>query len=794
MFFNKIFYKTVAFVLKHSLLVIICTILFTAVMLTSVVQLKVNPDYNTLIPKDEQSYIDFQNLYNKGDFTDNLIVMLTGNDLYTPEHLSLIQQAIIKIESYENLSEGIHPFSFVTASKKGSRLSVSPMTTVKPGEEWTQQAADEMKQRILADEIAENLFVSSDGDSILLYFPAYVIPEINSRQILELEEIVSPLREFAEVSLNGGLFITEGVLYYLQKDLTLLLVICFLVILIIYYLSFRTKRSVFLPMSVVVFGTIWSLGIISLFGFELTIINIITPVLVLTLGSSYSIHLLNEYYRTHPKNMNYESKDWILDVIRNISPTIIIAGLTTVAGFLSLLVTKISEFREFGISTSIGILSCVLLTLFYLPAVLSRLPNPNPKIYHKVVKGRFSSFINKLAIFVINKWAYLLVLFVLTIAIFSYAYPKVYFETSYVHYFPQENIIVTGFKKIVSKIGGMDGVYITIDAPSDNDKYFLNPDVLKKIDTFEQTISKNVPEVTHILSFPAYVRFFNNVMTGESEIPKTPGLIMLMSRYLGIISESSVGNSDLEMLLDDSGTRMTIAFRYANENPDRLLDLKDTLKVIDALEYYAEELLPPDCNYTIWGQMRKLIALSSLIEKDQRNSTLLSLFIVFLIAWGTFKSFKYGILSLIPILFGIMTNTIVMYLLNIPFDMITIAFASVTVGVGIDDAIHFIIRFKTLYFNRSGSLKPAVKRTIILTGRPIILTTISIIGGLSVLTLASFIPIRYFGLLISLALFNTLLATLFILPSGLIFWIGTQRAIKKWKEKKKLRHKLTDTE
>ena len=134
-----------------------------------------------------------------------------------------------------------------------------------------------------------------------------------------------------------------------------------------------------------------------------------------------------------------------------------------------------------------------------------------------------------------------------------------------------------------------------------------------------------------------------------------------------------------------------------------------------------------------------------------------------------------------------------MFLLKIPFDMVTIAFASVTVGVGIDDAVHFILRFKALYFYRSGSLLPAVKRTIELTGRPIMLTTFSIIGGLLVLTLASFIPIKYFGLLISLALLNTLLATLFILPSGIILWIGTQRAIEKRRVRKRTRkHSLNN--
>ena len=775
---KTLYQKAIEFSLKRSLFVIIVTLFITLFFLFFAVQIKLNPDFNSLLPDDDQSNIDFIELYNNGEFTDNFIVMLTGTNLYSPECLTQMQIIVEKIEAYENIGKGIHPFSFITAIKKDSRLSVVPINIRKPGETWSQQDADLLKEKLLHDDIAKNLFISKDGTSVLLYFPAKILTDDNSTQMQELKKIVEPLKQFAEVSFNGGILFTDRIMYYLQKDLILLLSLCFLIIMLIYYLSFHAKRAVFLPMSVVVFGTIWCLGIVSLLGFKLTIINVITPVLVLTLGSSYSIHLLNEYYRTHPNKIENDKDDWIKDAVSHISRTIIIAGATTIAGFLSLLITRIPEFRQFGISTSIGIFSCVILTLFYLPAVLSRLPNPKKYYYKMLFKGRFAQLIKRIAGFVVKRWVYILLIFCVTIVAFIYAYPKVEFETSYVQYFPKDDDAITGLKKMVDEIGGMDAIYVTVDAPEGSDRFFLNPEILRKVDKFETEMRNNVPEITHVLSFSAYVRFFNRIMNDNDEIPETAGLIMLISRYIGLISQKSIGNSDLELLVDSDANRVTIAFRYANQSKSKLADLQDSQAVIDAIGDFAF-YLPSDCNITIWGQSKRFISLSKLIESDQRNSTVLSLFIVFIIAGITFKSAKYGLLALIPIVFGIMTNFIFMFILNIPFDMVTIAFASVTVGVGIDDAVHFILRFKSLYTNRSGSLLPMVKRTIELTGRPIILTTISIIGGVLVLTLASFIPIRYFGLLISLALLNTLLATLFILPSGIILWIGTQRAIAK---------------
>lgn len=787
------FYRCVEFSQDHSLAVIVATLLLTGFFAFFALQTKLNPDFNSLLPSDDQSNIDFLELYGNGDFTDNFIVLLEGDDLFSPESLELMQEIVLEIESHSNIGKGIHPFSLITAEKKGSRLLVTPMSTVRADEQWTRENGDLLKKKLLNDDTARNLIISEDGRSLLLYFPTKVLAEGNTEQMKEFSALFTPLEQYAEISLNGSGVFTDRIMFYLQKDFIQLLVVCFLIIMFIYYISFRAKRAVILPMSVVVFGTIWCLGTVALLGYELTIINIITPPLVLTLGSSYSIHLLNEYFRTHPKKMSCAGNEWILDAVCHINKTVVIAGLTTIAGFLSLLATRIHEFRQFGISTSFGIFICVILTLFYLPAVLSRLPKPNQKQYTMLVKGRISLFIKSLAGLVVKRWPYFLAVFFIVIAGFIYAYPRVTFETSYVQYFPDDDTAIVGLKKMIQKVGGLDAIYITIDAPEDSVKYFLDPENLHQVDAFEMAMRSNVPELSHILSFSSYIRFLNKVMTDSDEIPDSAGLIMLLARYIGLMSQNELGNNDLSLIIDNDANRITTAFRYVSPTNERLSDLQDSQSVITAIETYAK-ILPEECSYTIWGQSRRFIALSELIESDQRNSTLVSLFVVLIIAWITFRSFKFGVLALLPILFGIMTNYIFMFLLNIPFDMVTIAFASVTVGVGIDDAVHFILRFKSLYFNRSGSLLPAVKRTIELTGRPIMLTTFSIIGGLLVLTLASFIPIKYFGLLISIALLNTLLATLFILPSGIILWIGTQRAIEKRRVRNRIRkHSLGDT-
>jgi uncharacterized protein len=780
----NIYKRIVRYSLRHSRMIVVFTFALTAVMTFYAVQVKLNPDVNSLLPAEDPSNVSFNDYFNKGEYTDNFMFMIEGDDLYSPGNLAAIHSVVLQIERLDNITTGVHPFSFITAQKKGTRLALTPISVVKDERPWTQEEADEFKRLLLSDDLAKNLIVSEDGRSMLFFFPAVLLPDENQQQVRELQEMLKPLERFAEVYVNGGLFFTDRVLYYLQSDIVLLLSLCFIIILAIYYISFKAKRAVLLPMSVVLFGTIWSLGIVTLLGFELTVIHIITPALVLTLGSSYSIHLLSDYYRTHPKLLEKNDKEWIPEVVSHVTRTIVVAGLTTVAGFLSLLVTRIAAFRQFGIATSIGILACVLLTLFYMPAMLNILPNPAVHYYTMVVGGRLSLLVKKLAKSVVSRWYIYLAVFLLAIGGFLYSYPRVTFDTNYTKYYPKNELAITNLSRIVQNIGGVDAINITIDAPEGADRYFLDTDVLSQVEEFETALIEATPEITHSLSFVQYIKFFNRLMSGNSEMPETPGLVMLLSRYFRLMSEYSAGNNDLELLISEDSNSITIAYRYANPDRRTLAELKVSQKVTDSIEEYAQLYLPEECSYTVWGQVNRMISLSGLIEKDQRDSTILSILIVLLITSITFKSLKFGVLSLLPILFGIMTNYIFMHLFKIPFDTVTIAFASVTVGVGIDDAVHFILRFRSLYHYRPGGLKPAVKRTMELTGRPIILTTVSIIAGLMVFTLAKFVPIRYFGILISIALLNTLLATLFILPSGIILWISTERLIQKRRKRR----------
>ncbi len=148
---------------------------------------------------------------------------------------------------------------------------------------------------------------------------------------------------------------------------------------------------------------------------------------------------------------------------------------------------------------------------------------------------------------------------------------------------------------------------------------------------------------------------------------------------------------------------------------------------------------------------------------------LISLVLIFLLTTIGFKSLRYGLFSIIPLTTAIMFNFIFMVVMDIPLDMTTVMFTSVVIGVGVDNAIHFLLQYRKQAEFYPDDIEKRILETMIITGRPILLTTASIVGGLMVLTIANFQPVIYFGVLVSVTLLAAAVGTLVILPAILSF-------------------------
>ena len=695
-----------------------------------------------------------------GSFPDGYVIIFTSDRMFDPEVLNTIYEVRDNLSRRWEIGPCLSPFDYVTVEKKGTRLSIVPIAPVQQGETWTEADAELFRSRLMNDSVAKNYLYSDDGSTIMIYYRAR---GLNAQSIAELDTLVNPLREYGRVALNGGGLISNAVMNYLNKDLITLLVLCLAVILVVFYLSFRSIRAVLLPASLALIGIIWTLGTMAATGFRLNIVTVLTPCLVLTLGSSYSIHMISEYFEAIASN----DEKRLAYHFSKISRTIFFAMATTVAGFLALLICRTPLFKEFGITIAIGVFYCALLAFTYIPAMLSHMKMPKPKQISVVRSGILTRAVHGTAILITRAWWAFLILTAVIAVWFAFIKDDIGFDSNYMSYFPADDPIVQDSIYFAKTLGGTDPYYITITAPDGEEGFFLESENLKQVYSYEMAVMAACPDIVQSLSFTQYVSFLNEVYNGERGIPDSNGLINLLSRVLKQI-EGQIGSNVLDVLISDDATEMTLAMRNFDSVEQDLQTTASARRIETTMDYYRY-MLPEGTRSEIHCAASNGVRASDMIMVDQNRATLLSFMLIFVIASIAVLSAPFGLAALVPVSVGVMINYIFMWSFSIPFDIVTVGFSSVAIGCGVDDALHFIIRYRLRRKeNPQLSTLEAVKANIIETGRPIILTTVSVDAGLIMLLFASYTPIRYFGILMCVALTAAMLATLCVLPPVLI--------------------------
>ncbi len=759
---NRFVQRVVGTCIRHRVAVLLFTAALTAFMSWAVRGLKIDAELTHLLPR-KTEIMELTERYGRSRDSGELLLAVEAEDPLTLEGLAALEQAIRRIQGRPEVTGAIHPFNLIAFENDGGKLRLVPTG---PGG-WAPRSAGELesfRQRLAGNPLARNLILSRNGRQLGVVFPVRQAEEYGGL-IAAVQEAVRPLQSFYRVYLTGAPIIGQTTRDALVREVPKFLALSFLVILIVLFLSFRSARAILLPLVVVGLGTLWTMGTMVLAGFKLTVVSIMTPPLVLTLGSSYSIHVLNQYYR---QARQAGGKEWIVQAVSLVNATVFLAALTTIIGFSSLAIAALRPIREFGIATSLGILYCMLLAELFLPAMLSFWPNPDPAERQRVLSGPLARGMERLAAWVLRRRALVLVVIVLVVAGFGAALRHVQYQTNYLAYFRKSEKLIRDSSAVVEAFGGYTNVYLTLEAPAGEANWFLKPEVLARLARFEEALLAE-PDVSYVFSFTTLLRAMNQALSGESGIPDKRAPILLASRYVRAISASPYGSSLGVLPASEDFSRVSFAVRvFDSQTRSVILEprLKQLLKRLDRL---MDENLTGLPRPRLWGRSLVLLYISETLARDQVWSAVATILLILLVTALGFRSARLGAVTLIPLLVGIMQNFILMILLGIPFDVVTVMFSSVAMGVGIDDSIHMILWYRRQLevFPAPRDRHQALAGALVIAGRPIVLTSLTIIAGLLVLAFSRFMPILYFGLLISLALLTTTLGALIILPAVL---------------------------
>jgi predicted RND superfamily exporter protein len=752
--------KLLGFACRRPAVVFVLTGLLTLFFGYHAIHLKVDPNVESLIPENSEMRRLMDRNKKLGISGEYLVLAVSSENPLTLGKLAVLDRVLRRLEELPELKPGITPFNLLTFEKKGTRLAVVPLA---PGQRAprSEEELAVFRKRLTSAPHARNLVVSSDTTVLNAVFPTTPIADFASLMD-RVRGIVAQLDGYYKYYLSGSVPFVERTGVFLSRDFARLSLVAALAILLFYFLGFRTLRGVILPFLVVALGTLWSMGFMAALGFSLSVVNIVTPPLVLTLGSSYAIHILNQYYRTGRGGQ--KDAAWIPTAVAKVTRTVLLAALTTVAGFLSLLTTSIRQTREFALASGFGIVACALLALFFLPALLALLKAPRAQQIERVHAGFVARAMGRLGPAVLRRRVLIAAALGVVTAAFLFALTRIDTNTDTISYFPQKDRVVQDMYFLTSKLGGFDEISVTVRAPDREPGYFLQPEPLQMVSALESRL-KAIPDICYAVSFPAYLRYMNLVMNGEEGIPKTRGLILLLSRFMRVLAAEQGAGSPAANLFNEDFSELTLSFRIYNSRTGKFIDEQGLRDLLGKMKAVIAPSLPPGAGYDIRGMGLQYLSLSDLLRRNLVTSLLLSILIVFMIDLAAFRSLRFAGLSIVPLVSGVMLNFIFMALVRIPLDMTTIMVSSVAVGVGVDNAIHFILFYRGRRREEPAHRDKALTETLTVTGRPIVLTTVSIVAGLAVLTLASFRPILYFGVLLVFTLSATCASTLVLLPA-----------------------------
>ncbi|MBN2618152.1 MAG: MMPL family transporter [Spirochaetales bacterium] len=712
-------------------------------------------DIFNIIPKDENS-------------TESSAYLIMGletknnQNLYTIEGLEALYKVISNISEFDEVLSSHSIFSIQTPNtgENGRLITSSPLPLgLYPKNNIELET---FTKNVVNNPFLENTLICNDGKLINTIFTTIKTTENKDSFLSRIQKATKPLENYYNVSFAGDLILGERANFYLEKDFITLLIGALFIMLVIFFFSFRARRAIFLPIALVLVGVIWALGLMGLLGFKITVVSCVVPALVLTIGNSYTIHVINELFRNSHENSF--SKDWISKAVLHINNTIIIASLTTVVGFLSLLFTNQGIMKEFAISISFGILSVAILSLFLLPAIFSLLNKPSDLHSHKANKGKTVTLLGHLGFIVTKHYKLFLLLSVIFISISILILPKLRVGSDYYNYFPKNDLIIQENLELFKKNGGINLLHITLT--SDTAEYFTSNEGLKLLDKLDTYFISNT-SIYSIDSMITYYKKINLIRYNNYELPTNRGLLQLLKRQFANLSSSDniFSNSNF---ISSNGDEVTFYLRIYNTVHNSVISEPDFVAFLQPLKDDINKITNNDVSLKVGGPAYLGNTVTSILLKDQKTTLIISFILVFIISCLYFKSFYYGIMSILPLISAVTFNFTMMILLRIPLDVTTMMVSSVAIGVGIDDAIHLLIQFKKQKRKFPNNINRVMYNTYRITGRPILLTTLSIVSGMLVLILANFVPIKYFGVLVAFSLSGALFGTLFFLPSMLV--------------------------
>ncbi|MDG1871764.1 MAG: efflux RND transporter permease subunit, partial [Flavobacterium sp.] len=525
---------------------------------------------------------------------------------------------------------------------------------------------------------------------------------------------------------------------------------------LIFFFFFRSFRATLIAILIVVIGVMWTFGLLGLFHYQITVLTALVPTLVIVIGIPNCIFLTNKYQQEYSAHGNKAKA--LQRVITKVGTATLMTNLTTAAGFATFIITSSELLKEFGIISSLSIISLFFLCLIVIPIYYSYQPVPKAKHLEHLNRNYTRVFITWIEKTVKNnrRYVYIVAIFLFLVSIMGAL--KIKTSGSLIEDMPKNTSFYKDIVFFENEFEGIMPLEITVDTK--RKKGVMKLSTLRKMDEFQETIEE-IPELSKPISILNLVKYskqaYYNGNPDYYELPTSQEQSFILS-YAKNASKNSKNNI-MKSYVDSTGqvARITTFMRDIGTG--------NMAKIEDKLWEKANKVFPKDrYNVVMTGKALVFEKGTQYLLDNLVSSLLFAVLLISLLMVFMFRSFKMVVVSLIPNLLPLMITAGLMGYFGIPLKPSTILVFSIAFGLSVDDTIHFLAQYRQELAHNNWKIKKSVFATIRESGISMFYTSVVLFAGFSVFMLSDFGGTVALGGLIAITLAFGMLSNLMLLP------------------------------
>ena len=606
----------------------------------------------------------------------------------------------------------------------------------------------------------------------------------NHKNILEIRNLIEEYKntnEKPQIYLGGVPMIADDMITFIKKDIAVFGIGVFLFIILTLWFVFRSLIWIIIPMLSCISSVIIMTGILALVGWKVTVISSNFIALMLILTMAMNIHMSVRYLNISKENRQMSNMDKIFLTTKKMFWPIVYTVLTTICAFMSLIFSQIKPIIDFGWMMTFGLIVSFVITFTLLPIFL-RIFNENNILINKEPGASFTNFLSD---FTIKDTKFIFISTLVIIIVSVSGILKLEVENSFINYFSKKTEIYKGMKLIDQKLGGTTPLEIILKFPKNeitneeiddefdnnddefeswdneevinDDNYWFTEDKINKIHSVHSYL-ENLDHIGKVISFSSILQIAEKINNNKKLGTLEMGI--LYSKLPENIKKQIV---DPYISIKDNEARISLRIKDSDENLRRN-------DLINEIKYDLENKLKFEKDeFKVAGI---LVLFNNLLQSLFKSQILTLGFVMVGIMLMFLILFRNIILSLI----GVIPNFIAAFFIlgiigiaSIPLDMMTITIAAITIGIAVDNSIHYIYRFRE-EFKKNKDYYITLKKCHSTVGVAILNTSVTIIFGFAILIFSNFIPTIYFGIFTGLAMFIAMISVLTLLPKLILIF------------------------